>query len=573
MESSQIKKSENLKMNLFLLILSSFMFVTANPGIISPEGNGFLAWFYYIPVLFLIDRLDGKKVIAFGGLYGALSYGFFVCWLLKYDFLTFIAVCILYFLIFAVIFVLIKFTKKLSVYNSWFYSFIILSLYEIIKTYGFLGFSYGETGYTQWQNYYFNQIGCITGVHGITILLIFSSCLLYGIIDKLIRRKNSKIAFEEIEQAVTNETLLEINRKKIQTKKVLSLKSNIIVLFLFLSVVIFSVFYSVFQINHSANYKTIKIAAIQNNEDPWKNGLNVNIKNIQNLIALTEEVLEVNKDTKLVVWPETAVVPAIEYNYFNPDDKNKYMLVKTLLEYFNKKDIAFVTGNFNRQINSDGSFSDFNSALFFRPRVNIIPPSPEVYSKIHLVPFTEYFPYKKIFPFVYSALLKGDTHMWEPGKDFTVFNLNDFLFSTPICFEDTFCDISAKMVKNGARCFINLSNDAWSKSKSCQIQHLSMAVFRSIENRVPCIRSTSSGETCLIDQKGFIKIRADSFCESYVCGEIDVLPVDYKLSFFTMYGEYIEKAVVLVFLLILIIKIFIVIINKHLIKKQVQNGR
>ena len=39
----------------------------------------------------------------------------------------------------------------------------------------------------------------------------------------------------------------------------------------------------------------------------------------------------------------------------------------------------------------------------------------ETYHKIHLVPFTEYFPYKKQLPGIYALLMSFDAYLWEPG--------------------------------------------------------------------------------------------------------------------------------------------------------------
>ena len=75
-------------------------------------------------------------------------------------------------------------------------------------------------------------------------------------------------------------------------------------------------------------------------------------------------------------------------------------------------------------------------------------------------------------------------------------------FSTPICFEDTFADISAGFVANGADVILNMSNDNWSKRVSAEMQHAAMASFRSIETRKSTIRGTNSGITCLITPEG-----------------------------------------------------------------------
>ena len=230
-------------------------------------------------------------------------------------------------------------------------------------------------------------------------------------------------------------------------------------------------------------------------------------------------------------------------------------------EFIDEKDAVFVIGNSYEQRNSIGNQDRYNSVFVFEPQKNVIPPEPEIYSKIHLVPFTEYFPFKEKFPKFYKKLLNGDTQMWEKGKEYKVFCNKNLYFSTPICFEDTFGDDCRKFVKNGARCFFNLSNDAWSKSDVCQTQHLSIAVFRSVENKVPSVRSTSSGQTCIINEYGKVIAQAPSFCESYVIGKVPILH-DFKISVYSRFGDFAGKIEVISILLILIIKLISVIIKK-----------
>jgi apolipoprotein N-acyltransferase len=116
-----------------------------------------------------------------------------------------------------------------------------------------------------------------------------------------------------------------------------------------------------------------------------------------------------------------------------------------------------------------------------------------------------------------------------------VFKGPSFTFSTPICFEDTFGDLSRTFVKGGADVLVNLSNDAWSKSLPCQNQHLSMAVFRAVENRRSMVRSTASGQTCGIDPSGRIISMAPPFAEAWLTVAI---PVVKEHTVYTRYGDF-----------------------------------
>ena len=163
------------------------------------------------------------------------------------------------------------------------------------------------------------------------------------------------------------------------------------------------------------------------------------------------------------------------------------------------------------------------------------------------------------------------SHLWSPGKEYYVFKSNDIKFSTPICFEDTFGNLCRQFVKNkneegGAELFINISNDAWSKSESCQEQHLSMAVLRSVENKVPTARSTSSGTTCFIDSNGKIILKAKSFCEEAICSEVHISS-NKKNTFYTNHGDWLP----IVEMMILIICVVILLV-KRVVARKSKNG-
>ena len=49
-----------------------------------------------------------------------------------------------------------------------------------------------------------------------------------------------------------------------------------------------------------------------------------------------------------------------------------------------------------------------------------------------------------------------------------------------------------------------------------------MAVFRCAENRVPAVRSTASGQTCIVDRTGQILCEAEPFTETYLTGMMPV---------------------------------------------------
>jgi apolipoprotein N-acyltransferase len=256
----------------------------------------------------------------------------------------------------------------------------------------------------------------------------------------------------------------------------------------------------------------------------------------------------------LVVWPETAFVPSFYYHSRYRIDADSYALVKDALDYLGSKNTPFVIGNDEARIGIDGSPLEYNSALLFSENE-----FKARYYKRKLVPFSEYFPYGEQFPEIYKFLESKVAHFWDEGQNPVVFELNDYKFSTPICFEDTFGGISREFVQDGAELIVNLSNDSWSKSLSCQNQHLGMAVFRAVENRRSVVRSTTSGQTCAIDPNGFIMAEAPPFEERVLSVNVPVLK---SLSIYTRAGDVLPLAAVFASLVALIARLFLAIIRR-----------
>ncbi len=546
---------KNKLTSVFLLLLSSALFWLSNPNIFFEDGLSILAWISYLPVLFLIRKITLGKSVFYGAVYGALSYGLYGYWLQSFHPLGLIIVCIGYFIICSILFVVLKWADIICRKNGWLLQFLCICGYEYLKTLGYFGINYGVTAYTQWQFVQFIQVVSIAGVFGLNLLVIFPSAFLFSLISK---KKERERLINHVDFTRKSHISAYVKKEKelAANSLIITYICGIIWIILFAASLIYS--HSVLKNQSYDRYVTV--AAIQNNESPWKDGIEEYSKNVKNLIQLTEEAQSLSEDIDFVVWPETAVAPSIIYNYDYGTDLRRYQLIAQLLNFIDENNAVFVTGNSHEVELKGADRVRYNSALVFDPGKNVHPPEPGIYSKMKLVPFTESFPLKHTFPGLYIKLLNGNTHMWEKGDEYTVFDYRGLKFSTPICFEDTFSTICREMVLNGSECFINLSNDSWSNSIPCQRQHLAMAVFRSVENRVPSVRSTASGVTCIISPVGRILKAAPEFCESYVIGRVP-LKSDSDKTVFTKTGDVAGMAEAGLALIILIIQTFVVIIK------------
>lgn len=172
----------------------------------------------------------------------------------------------------------------------------------------------------------------------------------------------------------------------------------------------------------------------------------------------------------------------------------------------------------------------YNSALWFD--ANGV--APKYYSKVHLVPFSEYVPFKSSWPWLHEmlrAFVPAVMSQLQPGTQFTKFTLtvpavighgeatkpgHSWQIATPICYEGTFDYVCREMVQAGghkADILANLSNDGWficqrDAAHACRstehAQHLAHYCFRAVENRVPVVRAVNTGISASIDSSGRI---------------------------------------------------------------------
>jgi apolipoprotein N-acyltransferase len=542
---------KNFLINLALLLCGSLVFALSHPGFLFANGLSFLAWFAYIPVFILVRRASFKTVWLYGFVYGMISYALFVSWLVIFSPAGSIAILLEYGVILMVTFLLLKAAAVFFPVYGWIVQWVVWCGYEYLKTKGFGGFSYGVTAYSQWRNPVFLQCADIAGVWGLSALITFLSAWF------------SNSLFEALN---TGSVLF-------RTAALRAARKHLFSLVIWGVFFVFAVVYGFVSPKEYSAYPRVKVAAMQQNTDPWKGGLPAYKNDITTLMNLTDKALAADPDISIVLWPETSVVPPVMLNYDMRGDRDRFDLIKNLLEFINSKKCVFVVGN-DHAVDRGGRYTDdYNAALVFVPGKNVIPPDPEIYRKNHLVPFTEYFPYGKWFPGLYEALLNGDTHMWTPGTELTVFDAGGLHFSTPICFEDTFGDIGRGMFNNGARALLNMSNDAWSKSQACQNQHLSMAVFRSVENRIPAVRSTASGQTCIVNPNGKVTVMAPSFEKTYITGTVPVISQQVRPTLYARFGDLLGKIFAAFAGILLFVGIILQIFRKHFgVKKLRKDG-
>jgi apolipoprotein N-acyltransferase len=492
-------------LDLLLLAVSALVFALSFPSFLSRWGWFPLAFFALIPVFIVVHRAGWVRTVAYGAFFGFTSYALYNYWLGSFHPLTLIIVPPIYSVYFLALFPLLKAADSLFPRYGFLLQALIWVAYEFIKIQGFLGYAYGVIGFSQYLFLPLARLSSITGVWGVSLIVVFPSALLGSAL---------KNGFGEF---------------------VAFFKRMRIPVLVYTAVFAAAVIFGILSKSDLDSAPRWKIALVQQNVDPWKGGNKTYAKTLEILTRLSREALEEDPSLEIVIWSETSFVPAIDWHTRYRTDRVAFALVKELREFLSQQPVPFVVGNDDGQLAKDERGRDirvdYNAAILF-DRGEII----ETYRKLHLVPFTENFPYEESLSGIYQWLKDADTHFWEEGTEYTVFDARGVRFSTPICFEDTFPYLNRGFVRNGAEVLVNMTNDAWSKAVACEMQHMSIALFRALENKRTLVRSTNGGITCVIDPNGRITTMLAPFTEDYLIAEAPVYTA--KQTLYTRLGDW-----------------------------------
>lgn len=221
--------------------------------------------------------------------------------------------------------------------------------------------------------------------------------------------------------------------------------------------------------------------------------------------------------SRLVVWPEAAL-PA--YLRFEPGT------LAWLTAQASAAGAPLLVGAPDARV--DGHVTRYLNSAFLVEAGGLR----ERYDKMHLVPFGEYVPLKRLLFFVEAIAAEiGD---FTPGHRVAVFPLEGAPFGTVICYEVIFPDLFRRFVAEGARFMTNITNDAWFGDSGGPLQHLAMVPLRAVENRVAVVRAANTGVSALVGPSGAIAARLPLGERGTLRG---VVPLRVGRTFYTRFGD------------------------------------
>jgi apolipoprotein N-acyltransferase len=434
-------------LNIFFLILGSLLVLSFSPF------N-----FYLIPPLvfsiffWLIHKknLPLKECLLFGlGLFIFGIYWIYIC-LQRFGgmpevlaILSTLSLCLFLSLFFLSLSVFPKFKNQPLLIPA------IFTLVEWVRSWIFTGFPWLTLGYSQVEVSPLAGYIPITGIYGVSFLLILTSHLLF----------------------------------------LLLLKANQRLWIILFIITIWGGGHFLKKVEWTEpNGSPIEVTLLQGNVKQDEKWDQTKIKKILNKY----ESLILKSNSPLTVLPETSIPLLLEYipsNYLNK-----------IKGHMKKIDGNLILGVIERD---DGGI--YNSAVSYGEDKS------QKYRKYHLVPFGEYVPLRSIFGFIYENLLNMPFNDLSRGERKQLpMQFDQQKIAINICYEDVFGNEIIRQLPN-ANILLNMSNDAWYGHSIAAEQHLQISQARAIETGRMMLRATNTGVTAFINEKGKVMNKLPQF--------------------------------------------------------------
>ena len=364
---------------------------------------------------------------------------------------------------------------------------------EYARTYLLTGFPWGLLGYSQFPNIPLIQMADITGVYGISFLIV-----------------------------LVNMTLAMIFRQIRNRENILKRRSWLVPAGMSFLMLTGTVLYGMARIGQvdrlMVNSEQSSIGVIQGNirqDLKWTQSFRQ--ETIDKYLKLSKDLMPKKPD--LVVWPETAM--PFYYNFDNDPSNRVDAGIRELGTHFLIGSPAVTVVNDQVRI--------YNRA-FMLDRFSIIQ---GMYDKIHLVPFGEYVPFENYLTFI-DKITEEAGNFSSGRKSYQPLAFGAYETGVLICFEILFPRIAAGFAHNGAHMLTTMTNDAWFGYSSATRQHFSIAVFRAVETRRCVTRAANTGISGYIDPVGRILEATELFKDK---GLVRSLPMMTHQSLYTRCGD------------------------------------
>lgn len=196
---------------------------------------------------------------------------------------------------------------------------------------------------------------------------------------------------------------------------------------------------------------------------------------------------------QVMVWPEAGIYPWLQER---PWKRDSVGLRKVLRAHSTPTILGVAT-------RAPGDPYEWNTAVVMNAQGEIR----GTFDKTVLVPFGETIPivdpdWARQYVPAMSHNHAGEEPAWFPV---TLADGSATYGAGPlICYEDIFPDFAREVAaqEQGIEFFVNVTIDTWFGDTAEPWEHLALAQFRSVEHRVPMVRSVAAGASSVIDHGG-----------------------------------------------------------------------
>jgi apolipoprotein N-acyltransferase len=461
-------------------------------------GEGFIAWVALVPLLYALkDTRRLTEAFSLGLITGLLCHIGILYWI------TYVVVHYGKLPYYAGISAMLLLAVYLSIYIALFASGIVYfrnrgipvilaapalwTALEYSKSHLFTGFPWENLAYSQYKYLPLVQMADITGIYGITFIIVMVNVIVYDVI--LITKLEEKRVLREV----------------------------IIGCVIILIICVYGIL-KIYSVKNSLeNADSVDVSIIQGNIDQdikWNPQFQKETINIYKNLSLSKAV----SGSGLIIWPETAT----PFFFQDVDDMHRMVI-----DLPRDSGSWLLFGSPSYVKNKEG-LSFLNSAFLVSPDGNIR----GQYDKMHLVPYGEYVPLRQLFPFI-SKLVAG-VGDFSSGKGFYPLSVDHHKLGVLICYEGIFPETGRSYKNAGAQLLVNITNDAWFGRTSAPYQHLSMTTFRAVENRMYIARAANTGISAVIDPTGKIMSKTKLFEETSLRETVKYMN---DKTFYMLYGD------------------------------------
>ena len=484
------------------IFAATILFVLSFP----PGPFGFLIYIALIPLLTLFSRNTPRSSMQKGYIIGILINLISFYWIAPYSILNFGVLVLLSAIQFALFGLIHSYFSGFNrMYGLLLFPFVWTGL-EYSRQFGDLALNWLNIAYTQTYYLPLIQIADITGYLGITFWICCVNMLLY---QAWLKRDNFR--------------------------KTGILVSIIVVGFGLL------ILYGSVKLNSERFSYGLNIAYVQPNFETRRTwNKQIVDRNIDTLLALNVELSDYKPD--IIIWPETSVP------YMIRKDSSLLAKIKSHLDKF-EYNLMFGAQDFSV---SDHDTLRHNSVIFLSENSDTL----QSYHKMRLVPKEEGLPFRKLL----SLILSENTlnKYLFPGGKAQIFTLSatpatisadqtewykitgenksrKIGIGTLICYESIFPELAREYRNRDCQFLVVITNDAWFGYSAQPYQHMQVAVYRAIENRISIVQSANSGVSGFIDPYGRIYGHSEIFTRT---SEVSVLPVTDNITCYAKIGDW-----------------------------------